>query len=165
MPKYAGDSYKIYSAFGSAAQFTVAPYAYSTLSAEYPWAWHRRLLREMRRAQPLFLGDYYPIAGLTPDAAQWTIYQMNRPDLGEGMVMALRRPGSAFTAATVRLRGLDPAVRYGIEPAGAGRKSIKTGKELMEHGIEIKLLQSPSGCLVFYKRDPKRSDYRQGAQS
>ena len=153
MPKNAGDTYRAYSTFGAAVQFTAFPYEYSTMSPEYPWAWHRRMLREMRRAQPLFLGDYYPIAGLTPDAAQWTIYQMNRPDIGEGFVMALRRPGSAYTSATVRLKGLDPAVRYNVEQAGAGKGRRKTGKELMEPGVEIKLPQSPSGCLVFYKRE------------
>ena len=110
------------------------------------------MLGEMRRAQPLFLGDYYPIAGQTPDAMQWALYQMNRPDLGEGFVMALRRPDSAFTAATVRLKGLNPAFRYTVEVAGSGRRGKKTGKELMENGIAIELPQSPSGCLVFYKR-------------
>jgi alpha-galactosidase len=152
MPQNAGDTYRAYSTFGSAIQFTAFPYEYSKMSPEYPWAWHRRMLGEMRRAQPLFLGDYYPIAGQTPDAMQWALYQMNRPDLGEGFVMALRRPDSAFTAATVRLKGLNPAFRYTVEVAGSGRRGKKTGKELMENGIAIELPQSPSGCLVFYKR-------------
>ena len=152
MPQHAGDTYRVYSTFGAAGQLTAFPYAYSPQSPKYPWAWHRRMLREMRRAQPLFLGDYYPIAGLTPDALQWTLYQMHRPDLGEGLLMALRRPASAFTSATVRLKGLDPSARYVVEQAGPGRKRKATGKELMETGVVIKLPKSPSGCLMFYKR-------------
>lgn len=153
MPKCAGDSYRIYSVFAPAVQFSLAPYAYSPLSSAYPWAWHRRLLREMRRAQPLFLGDYYPVAGLTTDPAHWSVYQMNRPDLGEGLVMALRRPGSAYSAATIRLQGLRAAARYVIETSGrVAGKRIRTGRDLMENGLEIRLTRAPDGCVVFYKQ-------------
>jgi len=38
-----------------------------------------------------------------------------------------RRPDSAFTAATVRLKGLNPAFRYTVEVAGSGRRGKKAG--------------------------------------
>lgn len=153
MPRNAGDNYRAYSSFGSAVQFTAFPYEYSSISAKYPWEWHRRMLRQIRRAQPLFLGDFHPVVGETADLRQWTLYQMDRPDLGEGLVMALRRPDTIYSAATIRLKGLNPDARYVVESSGPEVKSgRRSGRSLMEQGLNISLPQAPSGCLVFYRR-------------
>jgi alpha-galactosidase len=109
------------------------------------------MLREIRRAQPLYLGDYYPIVGVTPDPTEWAVYQMHRADMGEGMLMVLRRPDSSYSAATLRLNALNPDAKYRIEDADAAGNTIKTGRQLMEHGIPVKLPKAPGSKLVFYK--------------
>jgi alpha-galactosidase len=153
MPRSAGDNYRAYSSLGSAVQFTAFPYEHTPVSDAYPWAWHRSMLRQMRRAQPLFLGDFYPVDGDTADRRVWCLYQMDRPDLGEGLVVALRRPESAYSAATIRLQGLDPAAVYALESEGSAVKSgRRSGRTLMEQGIAITLPRAASGCLLFYRR-------------
>jgi alpha-galactosidase len=134
-----------------ALQISAAPYEYTPLKKSYPWAWHRRMIRDVRRAQPLFAGDYYPLTGCTPGTDQWAAYQMHRPDLGEGLVMALRRQDSPFGEATFRLQGLKPRSVYEVEDADSGRKVRVAGRKLMEEGIKVSLKSAPESRLIFYR--------------
>ena len=147
-----GDStYRIRSGMGAAIQFSAFPYEYTELRNDYPWAWHRKMLREIRRAQPLFLGDYYPQTGGTPDPTQWATYQMHRADLGEGLLMLLRRPESSYSAATVRLQGLKPAARYRVECADCGDLGVYSGRQLLDNGVAVRMSGTPDSRLVFYR--------------
>ena len=42
----------------------------------------------------------------------WLAWQYDRPETGEGVVQAFRRPDSNFEAGRFKLRGLDPVARY-----------------------------------------------------
>jgi alpha-galactosidase len=78
----AGDTYNFRSALAAALQFAVFPYESFPIRADYPYDWHRRMLEDFRRAQPLYRGDYYPLAGLGAASDLWAVYQMHRDDLG-----------------------------------------------------------------------------------
>jgi len=55
-----------------------------------------------------FYGDFYPLLSFSLAADAWAVWQYDRPDLGEGMVVAFRRFASPFAACRLTLQGLDP---------------------------------------------------------
>jgi alpha-galactosidase len=85
-------------------------------------------------------------------------WQFNRPEAGEGMVQAFRRPKSDITSMRFRLRGLEPGACYSVtelEKDGTSRSTVQTtirGDELMEKGLPVCLPAQPDSALIVYKR-------------
>jgi alpha-galactosidase len=148
----AGDTYNFRSHVGPAVQFGVFPYESFPIQSDYPYDWHRRRLAEYYRMRPLYRGDYYPLTDQTPAPDAWAVSQFHRPDLGEGFLLALRRPGSPFTAARFRLQGLDLAADYEVEDADAGVKARMSGTQLCEEGLPVTMDTAPASWLAFYRR-------------
>ena len=94
-----GDTYNFRSAMCTGIQFPLFSYEKNPIDPNYPWAWHRERLAEMRRAIPYYFGDYYPLTACSVSAELWMAYQMHREDLGEGIFVAFRREKSPFLAA------------------------------------------------------------------
>ena len=70
---------------------------------------------ECRRIAPLMLeGDYYPLTPYSRELNRWIAWQFNRPEQGDGVIQAFRRPQCAEEAARYILRGLDPQLRYAV---------------------------------------------------
>jgi alpha-galactosidase len=107
---------------------------------------------EARRIGPLLLGDYYPLTPYSLDTASWMAWQFYRPDLGEGVVQAFRRPGSTSDTLTVKLRGLDPKRRYRVENLDGGG-GVLTGAQLM-NGFDITLPEKPAAAVVLLTAGP-----------
>lgn len=152
MPASAGDTYRVRSNMGPGLMFAAFPYERNPIDPKYPWNWHRQMIREVRRTQPLFTGDYYPLTGCTPAVDHWAAYQMDRADLKEGFVMAFRRRESIYTSATFPLSGIDPKAQYELEDADNGRTRRVRGKALIENGIPIELDQPHLSKLIFYRK-------------
>lgn len=119
---------------------------------DYPVEWHRTMIAQYRRARPYYKGDFYPLTNCTLSTQDWLAYQMDRPDLGGGLLIALRRKDSPFLTAQFRLQGLDPAADYELENADTGEKSRWKGRQLAEQGITVAMTKAPASTLVFYKR-------------
>jgi len=147
-----GDTYNFRSSLSAALCFHLAPSEGTPLRPDYPYDWHRRMLAEARRARPLFYGDYYPLSSCRPEHDQWAAYQMHRPDIGEGFVLALRRPEAHFVSADFRLHGLDFDTKYEFEDAETGRTWQQSGQELRERGVRLILETAPESRLLFYRR-------------
>ena len=143
----AGDTYNLRSSLSAAIQFPIFPYESFPVEADYPWDWHRRMMADFRRARPLFYGDYYPLTPCDPAYDAWAVFQMHRPDLGEGLVLAFRRQDSPFVSADFRLQALDPTAEYEIEDADTGEISRLNG------GVLRVTMETAPGCrLLFYRR-------------
>ncbi len=66
----------------------------------------------------------------------WFAYQLDRPDLGGGLMLAFRRAQCVAAAQTFFLHGLDPAARYEVTNLDAGGPTtIISGRDLMAKGI------------------------------
>ncbi len=105
---------------------------------------------EFRRVAPLLLGDYYPLTPYSLDTDQWIAWQFYRPDLGEGVVQAFRRPRAEPATLTVRLRGLESRARYQVENLDGGTET-RTGFELM-NGLEIRLAAQPAAAVLVLRK-------------
>jgi len=148
----AGDTYNFRSSLSAAIQFAIFPYESFPIEENYAWEWHRRMLADFVRARPLFYGDYYPLVANSAACDVWAVFQMHRPDLGEGLVLAFRRKDSSFISADFRLQGIDPAADYELQDADTGKTWKQTGKELSERGVRVTLEKAPESGMVFYRK-------------
>lgn len=82
--------------------------------------WLRKMVSEQRRVEEYFYGDFYPLLAFSMNDEVWAMWQYDRPDLGEGLVMALRRQESPFAQAQACLQGLEPGAIYVVESIDGG---------------------------------------------
>ncbi len=145
-------TYRVRSTMGPAFHFSAFMKESQPIQEDYPWDWHRRMGAEYLRARPFFIGDYYPLTShATSDPRQWAAYQMDRPDLGEGFVMAFRRKDAPWGEAVYGLHGLDAAATYELENADTSERVMVIGRDLTE-GLKINLPERESSALYFYRR-------------
>jgi alpha-galactosidase len=123
----------------------------SHVSSNYPFDWHRKMMSDFERARPYFYGDYYPLTNISVSAIDWTAYQLDRPDLKEGMVMVFRRQKSPFSEARFLLNGFDENAQYQFENADGNEKISVAGKAMSAKGFTIRMENAPESQLWFYK--------------
>ncbi len=112
------------------------------------------IMQDYKRLRPYYYGDYYPLTpniDITSDAI-WLAYQQNRPDKGDGIILAFRRPDCQIENITVKLRGLEPDVRYTLLFEDTGVKLVKTGDELMK-GLVLENKEKAGSLLISYKKE------------
>jgi len=109
-------------------------------------------IREYRRLRKFYSGDYYPLTPYTTANDAWIAWQFDRPDPGQGMVQAFRRPGSTTSNLRTRLHGLDPDERYSVRDLDTGTSHQHTGQQLMTEGLDIALKVRPGSTVVVYER-------------
>ncbi len=148
-----GDTYHCRSGYSSGIVLAVKKLGLSDCTQpDFPWEWYRRRLAEMKRLQPLFLGDFYPLTPGIFDPTAWLAYQLFLPAEQEGAVVAFRRPESPVTAIIVLLEGLDPSGMYVFECADSGKTWQASGRELTSSGVTV-AMDAPRGSrLFFFKR-------------
>jgi alpha-galactosidase len=113
----------------------------------------QQYFQDYKRLRPYFYGDYYPLTGtnnLLKDNT-WLAYQLDRPEKGDGIVMAFRREGNKEESIQIQLKGIDKSAQYEIFYEDYGLKIIKTGDELTR-GIDIYVPMRPGSLLISYKR-------------
>ena len=91
----------------------------------------RSLLAECVSLRRYFLGDFYPLTGYTTSHRAWLAYQWHRPEPGDGVAVAFRRPECQQETLNLPLRGWSTA---------RCTTSISTGK-----GRSCPGLNSPTG--------------------
>jgi hypothetical protein len=77
-------------------------------------------------------------------------YQLDRPDLHSGLIVALKRPASPFGSADLKLHGLNPAASYRVEFLDTKAQATHSGAELMNQGLRVSLARNPDSALIRY---------------
>src|SRR5262249_21414651 len=67
----------------------------------------RELVRQWRRINRFYAGDYYPLTPYSVLDDDWIAWQFHRSATGDGMVQAFRRAKAGEETVALRLRGLD----------------------------------------------------------
>lgn len=119
--------------------------------------WLRVRIAEAKRLRPYFYGDFHPLVSFDLAEDTWAAWQVDRPDLGEGAVIAFRRPESPFPAMEARLKGLDPGATYEVVelPEGGGEDrpvARATGAELGTKGLLFEIPERRSSRVLVYRR-------------
>ena len=111
----------------------------------------RQRLDELHAVRALFHGDFYPLVSFSLAQDCWAAWQFDRPDLGAGMVLALRRPQSPFPLLKTKLHGLDPGAQYEWRDLDRGTIERVSGRDLLETGVSVELEGQPDSALFLYK--------------
>ena len=107
---------------------------------------------ECRRIAPLMLeGDYYPLTPYSLALDRWLAWQFNRPEQGDGVVQAFRRPQSVDEAARFKLHGLDPGAEYVLTNLDSGQSQTLAGRELLGKGLAVRITEQPGSAVITYK--------------
>jgi alpha-galactosidase len=114
--------------------------------------WLRKMLAELESVRKYFLGDFYPLLSFSLSSDTWAAWQYDRPDLGEGMILALRRPESPFFALKPALHALDANAVYELRDLDTGGVVRRTGKDLASTGIELRIDERPGSRLLVYRK-------------
>lgn len=114
--------------------------------------WLRQIISEERQVRKYFYGDFYPLLSFSLAADGWAAWQFDRPDLSEGMVLALRRPASPFTEMRAVLRGLDPETSYEVRAIDSAEVTQISGQHLLSRGMVIQISDQPGTALFLYRR-------------
>jgi hypothetical protein len=75
---------------------------------------------------------------------------LNRPDQGDGIILAFRRGGNNTETMNVKLSGLEENTVYEMNYEDYGVIQKKSGRELMV-GFEITIPMKPSSLMISYK--------------
>ena len=124
----------------------------SAHTQDFPSAAIKKSLEQYQSIQKYFYGDYHPLTEYTQASDAWVAYQLDLPDEGEGIVVVLKRPLSNFTQAVFPLKALSTDAAYGLTNLDTGESRTLTGRELVEKGVEARLLQKPDSAVFRYRR-------------
>jgi alpha-galactosidase len=113
-----------------------------------------RLTGQWREVADRYLGDYYPLTPYSLSEHDWMAFQFNRPEPGDGMVLAYRRSSCDGPERRFRLRGLLEDARYEVRDLDAAPDAARRfgGRELMGEGLPVALPERPSAAVLAYRR-------------
>ena len=117
--------------------------------AEYDFM--RRMNDEFKRVAPYMNCDFYPLARPSFDKHDWTLWQYDRPEERDGVILAFRRSESPMCAANPVLGGLIPGATYRFTDEDTGETFDVTSAELAQNGLTISLPKARSSKILFYK--------------
>lgn len=115
----------------------------------------QKYFQDFKRLRPYYYSDYYPLTntGNMVSDSVWLAYQMNRPDRGDGIILAFRRKNCSEKSITVKLRGINPNEIYELSDEDSQIKITKTGEELLQ-GFTVSTKEMPGSLLIWYKKAP-----------
>jgi len=94
-----------------------------------------------------FYGDFYPLLSFSLAADAWAVWQYDRPDLDEGMVVAFRRHESPFPRWEAKLQALDPKADYDLYSWDDRSIQRTTGQQLVAEGFAVTIADKPGSAL------------------
>ena len=107
----------------------------------------RAAIAEYKRVRNYLDCDFYPLIASPLDDSGWAASEYNRPEKGDGIVLAFRRPLSPLDRAEFTLNGLEPGAAYEVTNADTGETYKLTGTNLT-----VILSEKRSSGLYFYKK-------------
>jgi alpha-galactosidase len=100
-----------------------------------------------------FYGDYYPLTAYSTARDVWIAWQLDLPEIGEGMIQAFRRENCPQESSRLILKGLEENSKYTLTNLDSSDSYMMTGKELMEIGLNVGIKQQPGSLIILYKPD------------
>jgi hypothetical protein len=111
----------------------------------------RKLTKEIPVAAGYYYDDYYALTPYSISEEDWIAWQFHRPETGEGLVEAFRRPRSRKASSLWKLRGLDPQAVYELKDADLEGPTRAAGSDLLEKGLLVSLPRRPQAAMITYK--------------
>ena len=153
---HAGDNYEFRSSMCSSLclnWWVAGDVPAERIPDSFPWDWARATLDQYLRIREFYYGDYYPLTTYSQGKDAWMAYQLNRPDLGKSLLVALRRPDSPYETARFALRDLEPEAFYRITNLDTKDQQRIQGKDLTAQGVPVTLGPRPGSALLLLERE------------
>ncbi len=109
-----------------------------------------KLYHEWKEIGPDYFGNYYPLTDYNLSEKEWIGWQFASPDGSQGFVQAFRREHCMYTAAELKLRGLEPSAVYVLKNYDAEGEKRLSGKHLMETGMPVEIPERPGAVTIRY---------------
>ncbi len=122
--------------------------------AGFPLEQARKMTDEAKALRPYYEGDYYLLLPINGDAAFWSAWQFDRPELGKGFAVFFRRENSPFSEVTAKLHGIDPKANYQVTHVDTGTNRIMTGTEMLT-AFRANISIAPGSGLYHYEKITK----------
>jgi len=126
--------------------------AQQPLPENYPFDHAKKLLEEYLAIREYFLGDYYPLTDYSLNSDVWMVYQLDRPEQGDGLVVALKRSHSPFAQGRFQLHVPSTESEYEVVNLDTGVTWLVSSAKLQEDGLEIVLENTPASALIKYRQ-------------
>ncbi|MBU7004027.1 MAG: alpha-galactosidase [Theionarchaea archaeon] len=111
----------------------------------------RSMIEIWRRASPMLLnGDYYPLTPFHRSAEEWVVLQFDCPEMGRGLIQAIRFQKAQRERLVVKLKAIQPDRTYEFENPETGESRNIGGEQLIRDGFEFQL-HPRSGSIWFYR--------------
>ncbi len=123
-----------------------------SIPPSFPFDWAKSTLKQYLEIRDFYYGDFYPLTSYSQSPDHWMAYQLDRPDTGRGLVIALRRPGSPYEGARLPLHELDLNANYSITDLDTKKVYRAAGRELVKDGLEIQMNVRPGSTLLRYEK-------------
>ncbi len=123
------------------------------LNDQFPMDQARAALAEIKDNQKYWYGDFYPLSRslLGPDA--FVAWQLHRPDLDSGIVLAFRRADCPYPVLQTNLRGINSERLYRVEfidETRALQTKTMSGREL-QTDFELRIPNRSESHLIRYQ--------------
>jgi len=149
-PVYPADRVDVYGFRSGLALMTGL--GYDSRRKDLDYALLRKLVAQRGEVVPNYWGDYYPLTKWSTEPDAWIGWQFDRPDEGQGVVQAFRRPQSPYETARLKLRGLHVKTRYTLINLDVSGTTEASGQELMEQGLLVSIPDPPGAVIITYSR-------------
>ena len=124
--------------------------AQQPIPGDYPFAKCKEFLEQYLSIRDYFYGDYYPLTEYSVNEDAWMVYQLDRPEQGDGLIVALKRSKSPFDHGVFRLWGLKADAKYKLIDVDSGKSKEHSSTDLMNRGLDIELKSAPSSGIIKY---------------
>lgn len=119
---------------------------------DFPFDWARRTLEQYLTVRDCYYGDYYPLSAYSQATDQWMAYQLDKPEAGRGVIVALRRPESPYETAAFQVQGLDSGATYRLTNLDTNQTVEESARVLIDRGLRISIWEKPGSALVTYQK-------------
>ncbi len=133
--KTKNDDYAARSSYSSAWGLACWNTAFQTMDgADLRWA--ARISAEYARLRPYFSRDFYSLASAGYDKTSWTVWQYDRPEQGDGVILGFRRADSGIRSMAVTPGGLADGRAYVFTDLDTGEERT-VGPEELAQGLVL----------------------------
>ncbi len=119
---------------------------------EEQFEWMAKMCNEYRALRPYFSCDFYSLenCGWSEDHGGWAAYRYDRPEEGDGIVLAFRRSGSECVESRYKLENLNPDRIYKVTDIDTKEEKTYRGINLINVGLPVKIEEKYGSRILMY---------------
>jgi alpha-galactosidase len=142
----AGDTYDFRSAMSSGTTICWTGVDHR----EFPAEWAQKCVQDARLVRQFHYGNFYPLTEYNTGEGVWMAYQLDRPDLGQGVIIAYRRSQCPYPTAILKLFDLNRNKSYQFKNLNTGKFKVYSGDILMDQGLKVEMNETPDSVIFWY---------------